>query len=87
MTTTQNSHSTFLAAELSAAGTKHHNGTSTNRVVASLSAEAYEIATRVSEDTQGVGLTGLVEDVADGNVDVNIVTDVLFDAARKVVWG
>lgn len=87
MTSTQNTTPTFLAAELTAAGTKHHNGTSTKRVVGSLSAEAYEIATRVSEDTQGVGLTGLVEDVADGNVDVNVVTDVLFDAARKVVFG
>jgi hypothetical protein len=38
-------------------------------IVANLGDDAYQLASHYSEQLNGVGLTGLVEDIANGNAD------------------
>jgi len=45
-----------------------------------LSDDAYDLATRASENLHGVGLTGLCEDIRDGHADYSDLRDALATA-------
>jgi hypothetical protein len=53
---------TITAELLTAADTVAQSNVLVRRTIRALSVEAYDLASRASEDLHGVGMTGLVED-------------------------
>jgi hypothetical protein len=84
MGTTQNTTApSALVAELTAAIDRFDNCKGTGRVVALMDDASYDLATRISENLNAVGLTGLCEDIKRGDADRSELRDVLVVALAE----